>query len=141
LFYKNNKLYSKIGMASPNTGRTNVQATPTIGSISPGKIGSFFTGTPIVIFLSLITLGLYVASLITTSKFLGSKDDWNVIQPQITLVLILSMIGTIIFTIAALLYFIKNPDKAVYFGVVVSCISLGMAYSAISISAISKVSR
>jgi len=72
------------------------------------------------------------------SQFVGSKDDWNVIKPQITKVLILTLIGTVGLIIASLLYFIQDSAKTIYFILVLCCLSLGMSYSALAIAAISR---
>lgn len=96
--------------------------------------------TSIIVLCGLLTISLYLASLIQTSKFLGSKDDWNIIQPQITNILILTIVGTVALTIAVILYFIQDPNKVMYFIIIASMLSLGMSYAAIAISAITKSS-
>jgi hypothetical protein len=72
------------------------------------------------------------------SKFIGSKDDWNTIQPQITKILILTLIGTFGLIIASLLYFIQDSARTIYFILVLCCLSLGLSFSALAISAISR---
>lgn len=39
---------------------------------------------------------------------------------------------------AAIFYFIQDSAKAMYFIIVMMCVSVGMSYAALSISAISK---
>lgn len=86
----------------------------------------------------IISIGLFIGSFVSMSNFVGSKDDWNRIQPQITKILILTLIGTVTLTIASLLYFIQDSARTIYFILVMSCITLGMSFSALAISAISR---
>jgi hypothetical protein len=95
-----------------------------------------YMGVPVV--AGTVSIGLYIWSLVSTTSFLGSKDDWNSIKPQVTKVLILTLIGTFLFGIAALIYFIGNPVSAVYFAVIISSLSLGIAYSSLAVAAISR---
>ena len=81
---------------------------------------------------------MYIWSFISISNFTGSKDDWNIIKPQITKIWILTLIGTFGLTMASLFYFIQDQSKTIYFMLIVSCLSLGLSYSALAISTISR---
>ena len=116
--------------------------TPTvnagIGGTSGSKIASAAKGMTGIIIFSVISIGLFIGAFVSMSKFIGSKDDWNTIQPQITKILILTLIGTFGLIIAALLYFIQDSARTIYFILVLSCLSLGLSFSALAISAISR---
>ena len=102
-------------------------------------ISKSFTGENIMIGLfSITSVSLFIASFVTMTEFVGSKDDWNVIKPQITKVLILTLIGTFTLIVASLIYYIQDPAKTIYFILVLCCLSLGLSYAALAISAISR---
>ena len=86
----------------------------------------------------IVSVVLFVWSIVSMSTFVGSKDDWNLIQPQITKVLILTLIGTFGLMIAAFLYFIQDSARTIYFILVISCLSLGLSFSALAVAAISR---
>lgn len=86
---------------------------------------------------TVISISMFIWSFISMSNFTGSKDDWNLIKPQITKVLILTLIGTFGLVVAAMLFFNQNEKHILYFILIISCLSLGLSYSALAISAIS----
>jgi hypothetical protein len=122
--------------AKVNTPTVNASAG--VGGTTGSKIASAAKGMTGVIVFSVISIGLFIGAFVSMSKFIGSKDDWNTIQPQITKILILTLIGTFGLIIAALLYFIQDSAKTIYFILVLSCLSLGLSFSALAISAISR---
>lgn len=81
---------------------------------------------------------MYITSFSMLSKFAGSKDDWNEIKPQLSKIWIITLVSTVLLTLAALFYFIQDPSKAMYFMLIISCISLGLAYSALAVAVISR---
>ena len=108
-------------------------------SITSSTISKAFTSGNIIIGLFTATsIGLFIASFVTMSQFVGSKDDWNVIQPQITKVLIFTIIGVFGLIVASLMYYIQDPAKTIYFILVLCCVSLGLSYAALAIAAISR---
>jgi hypothetical protein len=110
-----------------------------VNSIAVGsKVKDIAVGKWSMLIASIISIGLFLASFISMTQFAGSKDDWNLIKPQITKVLIFSLIGTFALIIASLLYFIQDSAKAIYFILVVCCLSLGMSFSALAVAAISR---
>jgi hypothetical protein len=87
---------------------------------------------------SFVAIGLFITSIVMASQFVGSKDNWNDIQPQIVKVWIFSLIGTLFLCIASYMYFIQNPAHTLMFTLILTCISLGLAYSAVAIAAITR---
>jgi hypothetical protein len=87
---------------------------------------------------SIIAIGLFITSIVMASQFVGSKDNWNDIQPQIVNVWIFSLIGTLFLCIASYMYFIQDSKYAVMFTLILTCISLGLAYSAVAIAVITR---
>jgi hypothetical protein len=116
-------------MSSPV--RTNSTAL-TSGALSMTK------GNAGIIIFGVVSVGLFIGAFVNMSKFVGSKDDWNLIQPQITKILILTLIGTFGLIVTSLLYFIQDSEKTIYFILVLSCVTLGLSFSALAISAISR---
>jgi len=120
-----------------NSGTTD----KSVGSTAPllSKLSQFSGGDSwIIIFFTLLSIGMFIGSFVSMSQFVGSKDNWNVIQPQITKILILTLIGTFGLIIASLLYYIQDPAKTIYFILILCCVSLGLSYAALSVAAISR---
>lgn len=111
----------------------------TTGIESSSMFPKGFGGKDIIIVLfTLTSVGLFIGSFVTMSQFVGSKDDWNVIQPQITKILILIIVGTVALIIASGLYYMQDPAKTIYFILVLCCLSLGLSYASLAIAAISR---
>ena len=123
-------------MSSTNTS-TSTGTGSTSGTTAGSKLKSMATGYGGIIGFSLLAIGLFIGAFVSMSNFVGSKDDWNLIQPQITKILILTLIGTFSLIAAALLYFIQDSARTIYFILVISCLSLGLSFSSLAISAIS----
>jgi hypothetical protein len=125
-----------------NTAKPTTATTESSGTISKSvsdTMSKAFSGGNLLIGLfSITSIGLFIGSFVTMSQFVGSKDDWNVIQPQITKILILTIVGTFALIVASLLYYIQDPAKTIYFILVLCCVSLGLSYAALAISAISR---
>lgn len=119
-----------------STGPSNVSAPS--GGTTGSKVKDLATGKWAVMITGLTAVSLFIASFVTMTQFVGSKDDWNLIQPQIVKVLILTLIGTLGLIISALLYFTQDSAKAIYFILVLVCLSLGLSFSAVAIAAISR---
>lgn len=122
---------------------SNNSKTPTgnsgMGGTMGSKIASVATGGNIGIALfGIVSLGMFTGAFVNMSNFVGSKDDWNLIKPQITKIWILTLIGTATLIIASLLYFIQDSEKTIYYILALTCVSLGLSFSALAISAISR---
>ena len=115
----------------------NASVSTATGGTTGSKISSMATGYGGIAFFTLTAIGLFIGAFVSMSNFVGSKDDWNLIQPQITKILILTLIGTFSLIVAALLYFIQDSARTIYFILVLCCLSLGLSFSSLAISAIS----
>ncbi len=124
-------------MSSNASTSTNASTGANTGGTTGSKLKSMATGYGGIIGFTVLSLGLFIGSFVSMSNFVGSKDDWNLIQPQITKILILTIIGTFSLIVAALMYFIQDSARTIYFILVVSCLSLGLSFSSLAISAIS----
>jgi hypothetical protein len=118
-----------------STVKTNESTMPLFSKITQASGGG---GNWIIIFFTLLSIGMFIGSFVSMSQFVGSKDNWNVIQPQITKILILTLIGTFGLIMASLLYYIQDSAKTIYFILVLCCLSLGLSYASLAISAISR---
>lgn len=129
-------------MSGNTTGSVNTKIGANTGATVAGTMGSrvkdALTGKWAIGISGLTSIILLIVALANMSQFAGSKDDWNLIQPQIVKVLILTLIGTVLLTLAALLYFIQDSARAIYFILIMVCISLGLSFSAVAIAAISR---
>jgi hypothetical protein len=118
---------------------SNASSVPTGNNSGIGsKFKSIGGGTIGIGIFGIISVGLFIGAFVNMSNFVGSKDDWNLIQPQITKILILTLIGTFGLIITTLLYFIQDSQKAIYFILVLTCLTLGLSFSALAIAAISR---
>lgn len=109
-----------------------------ITTASTSKMPSFAKGYIGISIFTVLAIGMFIGSFISMSNFVGSKDDWNLIQPQITRVLIFTLIGTFGLIVASLLYYVQDPEKSIYFILIVCCLSLGLSFSSLAIAAISR---
>lgn len=92
-------------------------------------------GPGITLFISIV---LFISTFFQFSFMAGGSDQWVNLQSQVQTILILVIIGTILFMIGALAYFIQEPTKAVYFSIIVSCIALGLSYGSLAVGVISR---
>lgn len=122
------------GKSGNSSGAVATSTAGTLGS----RVKDAVTGKWAVGISGLTSIALLIAAVVQMSQFAGSKDDWNLIQPQITKVLILTLIGTVLLTVAALLYFVQDSARAIYFILVMVCLSLGLSFSALAVAAISR---
>jgi hypothetical protein len=110
------------------------------GAVTPTPFGNtqLWIGRLVLYGSSIAAIGLFITSIVMASQFVGSKDNWNDIQPQIVKVWIFSLIGKLFLCIASYMYFIQNPAHTLMFTLILTCISLGLAYSAVAIAVITR---
>lgn len=85
-----------------------------------------------------IAIGCLVASVVLTSATIGSDSNWHQKKTEImTKVWPLTLIGTLFLFITSALYILQDPKNTMYFLLVLCCLSVGMAYSAVVISVMS----
>jgi len=113
------------------TVKTNSSPAPSIMSAVSGEMVG-------IIIAAVVAIACYISSFVMISQFVGSKDDWAVIKPQIQKVWLLTLAGSFALFVASILYYVQDPKKAIYFILVLTCLSFGLSYSALAVSAISK---
>lgn len=92
-----------------------------------------------LIISAVLTAGFFIASFILTSLTLGSDSGWEKIKREVmTKVWPLTLIGTLCLFITSAIYILQDPHKTMYFLLVVCCLALGLSYSALVISVISR---
>ncbi len=124
---------------SSNSGTTTVSTNA--GAGNPGfvtKMKGNVTSNWKIIVSGLIFVSFYIASFVTMSNVVGSKDSWNQIKSQYTKINIFVLLGTLAFIIATLMFFQQDPQKAVYFMMVVTGVALGLSFMSLSVAAISR---
>lgn len=126
--------------ATGSTPATPVKTTSAAISAITGAISAdSSTKSTIVFWLSvLVTIGMFIAAFVKMSYFAGSKDDWNDIQPKVTEILVYTLIGVFAFAIASLLYFVQNPEKSIYFAIVLGALAIGLSFSGLAIACITR---
>jgi hypothetical protein len=106
---------------------------------STGSMFKGVTGQMILFYFSAVTaIAFFITSFVYFGKMMGSSDRWNEIQPQVIKIMIFTGIGTIAIMVAALLYFTQDPNKTIYFVLILSCLAIGMSYAAVALAAISR---
>ena len=123
-------------MASQNMIATEFQTN----SSKNGVFSKLMTNKWSVVFIMniIIAVSMFLYAFYDFTQFMGSSDRWNMLQPQILKTLILTIVGTVALTIAALFYFTQSPQKAIYFVIVMSSLSFCLSYGALAIGAISR---
>ena len=92
----------------------------------------------IQIILIIISCCLFIASIITGAFNTGDANDYNAVKKKMGILMGLSIPATIFLVISATLYFNKNIDYSTSFSVGIACFSLGIAFSSLAVSTISK---
>jgi hypothetical protein len=89
---------------------------------------------------AVITLALYGFSFWSTSKFLGSADNWSLVQGEFPKIWGPALFGSITLFFACSLYFnqILEKDMMIYFVLGIACLSLCFSYSALAMAVITK---
>ena len=100
--------------------------------------GSSSTEMVFIIISSVIGIACYIASFVYMSYFIGNKDDWIQINPQIKKILLITLVGTFGLAVGAILYYIHNSKNTIYFILVLTSLSIGLSYSALAVSAIKR---
>jgi hypothetical protein len=124
-------------MAS-NANAKNKSTESSSSNSEDGSIMTWLKENGMFTLASLTAVGLFIGSYVSTASFLGTKEDWNNIQKKVTVIVGLSIGATIALALAALLYFISDERKAVYYTIIVSTLAIGMSYASIAVASISK---
>ena len=124
-------------MAS-NANAKNKSTESSSSNSEDGSIMTWLKENGMFTLASLTAVGLFIGSYVSTASFLGTKEDWNDIQKKVTVIVGLSIGATIALALAALLYFISDERKAVYYTIIVSTLAIGMSYASIAVASISK---
>jgi len=124
---------------SISTTSTAANAAKNMANSATASVSSLLSGsTAGLIFFGLLAAGLYIGSFVSISQFVGSKDNWNQIKDQIKKTWGLALGGSVALFLACLLYFIQNREYVIYVILAISCITLGLSYSALAAAAISR---
>jgi hypothetical protein len=87
----------------------------------------------------IVTAAFFITSFVLAGKFLGSEERWEKIQREVvSKILPLTLVGTLALFVTCALYILQDPNKTMYLLLVLGCLSLGLAYSAVVISVIAK---
>jgi hypothetical protein len=85
-----------------------------------------------------VSVALFITSFVLTSMALGSDSKWEKVRTEVmTKVWPLTLVGTIVFFGASIIYLLQEPKSMMYFLLVVSCLSLGISYSTLVMSVMS----
>jgi hypothetical protein len=101
---KNKKSVTENGRTNENNNGKKETSTSFIKGSTTTKI--------VIGIVSIISFSMFIASFVSTAQIVGGKDDWNLIQSQVGKILILTLIGTVCFTIAVMVFChtLEDPD-------------------------------
>lgn len=105
---------------------------------SAGSTGSTLSRNLPLILSSVLTAAFFITSFVLTSSALGSENTWEKIKREVmTKVWPLTIVGTLCLFATSTIYILQDPNKTMYFLLVLCCLAVGLAYSALVISVIS----
>ena len=106
---------------------------------SAGSTGSTISRNLPLILSSVLTAAFFITSFVLTSSALGSENTWEKIKREVmTKVWPLTIVGTLCLFVTSAIYILQDPNKTMYFLLVLCCLAVGLSYSALVISVISK---
>jgi hypothetical protein len=82
----------------------------------------------------------YTLSFMEISKFVGDKLTWYSLKAPIASIWWKCILGSFLLFITAVLYFINDTTKTMYFIIALACITLCISYASLAICAITKTS-
>ena len=102
--------------------------------------GGFLSNThqKIMIFLLIVSIVMFIVSFSMLSKYAGHEDKWNVIQEQVTKTFIFTWIGTFFLMMGLILFIIQDPVYSMPVALILSTIAIGLSFSSLSVSVISR---
>ncbi len=93
----------------------------------------------IPIILSVVGVGALLYSLIALAFFVGGRDDYSSLQPMLTSIAVVNLIGTVLMMIGIFMYFKANPVYSNLYSIAISGIAIFFSITAVSVSVLGKV--
>ena len=90
-----------------------------------------------VIGCGIASIVLFILSSIQTSELIGGTENWRAIKPKIKNIWWQTAVGAVILFIGMFAYVLQYEKASVIFILLISCISLALSFSSISMSALS----
>lgn len=117
---------------------SNTTVTKTVSSNEPSGLTKTLKDWAGVGFFTFVAVNMYAFTFWNFVDFQGGADRWINLKPQLAKIAIYTLIATIALSVAALMYFLQDPQKAIYFVIVMTCAAVSMSYGALAIAAISR---
>ena len=96
-------------------------------------------GEMVPIVLMVVGIGALLYSLVAISYYVGGQDDYSSLQPMLTSIAIVNLVGTILLMIGMIVYFKAQPALANIFSIGISGIAVFFSMTAVSVSVLGKV--
>jgi hypothetical protein len=95
----------------------------------------------LVAMIASFILGLVgiITSIILTTVFSGSRDNVNELKKALTGIIVSNSLGISLITVAAFIYFMRNPTYAYLYLLLISGVSLFVSFMAMSTSFLDKL--
>ncbi len=100
---------------------------------------AIFTKDNIGIALLTIAFGLMLTSFIIVASSAGSKDDFAALRGDMTTIIVVNSIAIFALIAGIMMFYARFAQNAHIYNLVIAGISMFMAFTALSISVISKV--
>jgi hypothetical protein len=100
---------------------------------------AIFTKDNIGIALLTIAFGLMLTSFIIVATTAGSKDDFAALRGDMTTIIVVNSIAIFALIAGIMMFYARFAQNAHIYNLVIGGISMFMAFTALSISVISKV--
>jgi vacuolar-type H+-ATPase subunit I/STV1 len=123
-----------IGRSENASGTSGTSGTSGASSISMTSIG---IGSGLIAVFGITAIVLFIAACTQTSAFIGDTATWRAIKPQISRIWWQTSIGALLLFIGMFIYAIQYGKHTALFTLMIACLSLGLSFAAISMSAIS----
>jgi len=130
----------KLRSAESAESAENTSAAPKTNSASGASsisMTSIGIGSGLIAVFGITAIVLFIAACTQTSAFIGDTATWRAIKPQISRIWWQTSIGALLLFIGMFIYAIQYGKHTALFTLMIACLSLGLSFAAISMSAIS----
>lgn len=100
------------------------------------------TSNTILLYITIILSGasfiIFMYLFVSAFKIQGDENTLKDMQSKTMNIWIIVAVASFCLLLSCLIFFYTNPDKAVYFTLVVACLALGISYASFALAAVAK---
>jgi hypothetical protein len=98
-------------------------------------ISSTSRDTIISVILCILAIGQFIYATILASQSNSQGQKWGLIAPQVTKIIIMTLLGSFALFVVSVLYYLQNPSGIVYFILAITLLTMNLAYAAYAFGA------